>query len=396
MTGMHHCFRTGFLHGLALLLTCLMMLTLIPLAAFADGESTQTAVVQVVYASPDGNFAFERVNVSPQNNVVAPNPERVPAGYTGVNTHPVTLIFNRAGAPIPNVIYFTYQQAQTGHQVQVNYATSAGVFATASAAVTATNNVIAPDASKVPAGYLPLSANPVTIPFGQDGRPLVTSVTFYYYVDTSRPNGNTGGLTPQQITAGWRVPGQVVVFGQYEQDNNTRNGKEPVEWIVLKLEGSRALLLSRYALDVQRFNSKWVKISWKDCSLRQWMNYTFYNECFTEVQRRAVLRTNIQSNYAGSSVQTQDYVFPLSKSECQQYLNAAFMRCTPTRYAQAQQAAMTDGFCYWQLRDTTNRKNDNNRVEPNGEIREYGSNTNAAGVSVRPAIWVNITAAFGY
>jgi hypothetical protein len=28
------------------------------------------------------------------------------------------------------VIYFTYQQGQTGHQVQVNYTTSAGVFAT--------------------------------------------------------------------------------------------------------------------------------------------------------------------------------------------------------------------------------------------------------------------------
>lgn len=401
MTSTNHRFRNHFIRGLALWLAVLMTAALIPFAALADGDSQQTAVVQVVYASPDGNFAFERVNVSPQNNVVAPNPERVPAGYVGVNTHPVTLIFNRAGSPIPNVIYFTYQQAQTGHQIQVNYTTSARIFATGTATVNAANNVVTPDASKVPAGYLPLSANPITIPFDQSGKPLVTSVTFYYYLDASQQTGssNTGSygvLTPQQITASWRVPGQVVVFGQYEQDNNTSNGKEPVEWIVLKVDGARALLLSRYALDVQRFNSKWVKISWKDCSLRQWMNSTFYNECFTETQRRAVLRSTLQSNYAGSTVQTQDYVFPLSMSECQQYLSTSMMRCTPTQYAKGLQAALDSGNCYWQLRDTTNRKNDNNRVEPDGTIREYGSNTNAAGVSVRPAIWVNITPAFGY
>lgn len=399
MTGTNNSYRSVHIRGFALMLAALMTISLFPITALADGDSAQTAVVQVVYASPDGNFAFERVNVSPQNNVVAPNPERVPAGYVGVNTHPVTLIFNRAGTPIPNVIYFTYQQAQTGYPVQVNYTTSAGVFATDTVTVTASSNVVAPDAAKVPAGYLPLSANAITIPFDQTGKPLVTSVTFYYYLDVSQQTGGINsfsGLTPQQITAGWRVPGQVVVFGQYEQDNNTRNGKEPVEWIVLKVEGSRALLLSRYALDVQRFNSKWVKISWKDCSLRQWMNGTFYNECFTETQRASVLRTTLQSNYVNSGVQTQDYVFPLSKSECEQYLSPAMMYCTASRYAQAQQAATSNGYCYWQLRDTSTRKNDNNRVEPDGTICEYGSNTNAAGVSVRPAIWVNIATAFGY
>ncbi|MBR2924300.1 MAG: hypothetical protein IKC28_04640 [Clostridia bacterium] len=399
MTEKHRCFHTGLIRSLALVLAALMTIALFPLAASADGDSSaQTAVVQVVYASPDGNFAFERVNVSPQNNVVAPNPERVPAGYVGVNVHPVTLIFNRAGSPIPNVIYFTYQQGQVGHSIQVNYATTAGVFASGTASVTVTNNVVTPNASLVPAGYLPLSANPVTIPFDQSGRPLVTSVTFYYYQNASQNNtGSTGSFTlPQQITAGWRVPGQVVVFGQYEQDNNTQNGKEPVEWIVLRVEGTRALLLSRYALDTQRFHSEWVKISWKDCSLRRWLNSTFYNECFSDTQRGSILRTTIQSNYVNSSVQTQDDVFCLSADECRQYLNANLLRCTATRYAAGQQAATKDGYCYWQLRDTTNRKNDNNRVEPNGDILEYGSNTNAAGVAVRPAIWVNVATAFGY
>lgn len=310
---------------MAAVLALLLAAGLCPIA-LADGENQSSAVVQVVYASPEGNFAFERVNVSPQNNVVSPNASLVPSGYVGVNTNPVPLIFNRAGSPIPSVIYFTYQ--------------------------------LAPAATPTPAPYQPV-------------------------------------IDPWQLTAGWQIPGQVIVFGQYEQDNNRNNGKEPVEWIVLRVEGARALLLSRYGLDVRRFNEQWIKVSWKDCTMRSWLNSVFYNECFTVAQKQAILQTGLESTYVDRTVQTQDYVFALSLPECNQYLSASLTRCKPTRYAQAQEAAASDGYCYWWLRDTTQRKNDANRMEPNGEIREYGANTNAAGVCVRPAIWVNLAAAFG-
>lgn len=40
------------------------------------------------------------------------------------------------------------------------------------------------------------------------------------------------------------VVGNIVTFGSYEQDADTSNGNEPLEWIVLKYENGRALLLS--------------------------------------------------------------------------------------------------------------------------------------------------------
>ncbi len=43
--------------------------------------------------------------------------------------------------------------------------------------------------------------------------------------------------------------GDIVYFGAYEQDNNTSNGKEDVEWIVLAKENEKALVISKYALD---------------------------------------------------------------------------------------------------------------------------------------------------
>ena len=42
--------------------------------------------------------------------------------------------------------------------------------------------------------------------------------------------------------------GDIVTFGTYEQDDLTRNGAEPIEWIVLAVEGDQALLLSRCVL----------------------------------------------------------------------------------------------------------------------------------------------------
>ena len=45
-----------------------------------------------------------------------------------------------------------------------------------------------------------------------------------------------GVAMAQEETEEWAA-GDVVVFGSYEQDNVLTNGKEPLEWIVLKTEG---------------------------------------------------------------------------------------------------------------------------------------------------------------
>lgn len=39
--------------------------------------------------------------------------------------------------------------------------------------------------------------------------------------------------------------GNVVTYGHYEQDNDTANGKEPIEWVVLDVQGDKALLISK-------------------------------------------------------------------------------------------------------------------------------------------------------
>lgn len=36
--------------------------------------------------------------------------------------------------------------------------------------------------------------------------------------------------------------GDTYVFGQYEQDNDLSNGKEPIEWIVIDVVNGKALI----------------------------------------------------------------------------------------------------------------------------------------------------------
>ena len=61
--------------------------------------------------------------------------------------------------------------------------------------------------------------------------------------------------------------GSIIKFGFYEQDNNSSNGKEEIEWKVLAVDGNKALVISQYALDYQKYNSTYTPITWEECTL---------------------------------------------------------------------------------------------------------------------------------
>ena len=56
--------------------------------------------------------------------------------------------------------------------------------------------------------------------------------------------------------------GDHVSFGTYEQDSDDSNGPEEIEWIVLKVEPDRVLLISKYALDRKTYS-----FDYKRCKL---------------------------------------------------------------------------------------------------------------------------------
>ena len=138
--------------------------------------------------------------------------------------------------------------------------------------------------------------------------------------------------------------GDTVSFGSYEQDNNTENGAEAIEWIVLEAEGENVLLLSKYGLDAQAYNSSDEAVTWENSGLRQWLNDTFYKSAFSEAQREViipVINVNPDNERWGTSGgnDTNDTVFLLSIEEAESY----FSDRTETLWTQATPYAVAQG-----------------------------------------------------
>ncbi|MBR6186493.1 MAG: leucine-rich repeat protein [Clostridia bacterium] len=137
--------------------------------------------------------------------------------------------------------------------------------------------------------------------------------------------------------------GDYVTFGKYEQDGDEGNGKEDIEWLVLDVQGGKALLISRCALDVKPYESDSFKenLSWETCSLREWLNGEFFSAAFSAEEQAAIPAVKVScaaEEDLGWSPQkgndTQDQVYLLSISEARDYFASYEERmCVPTAYA---------------------------------------------------------------
>lgn len=121
---------------------------------------------------------------------------------------------------------------------------------------------------------------------------------------------------------------RIVQFGAYEQDGNP-SSKEPIEWVILKSEGSRKLLLSRYALDAAPFDSVTGRSTWSNSSLRAWLNGAFYNSTFSSGEQQGIMTTSIamDANHWYPAINpgqdTLDHLFLLSVDEYERYVVGA-------------------------------------------------------------------------
>lgn len=85
-----------------------------------------------------------------------------------------------------------------------------------------------------------------------------------------------------------------IWFGNYYQSNSTT--KEPIKWRVLKVSGNDAFIISDKNLDCQPYNMSNEDVTWETCSLRTWLNTSFYNKAFNESERNAIFTTHVQTH----------------------------------------------------------------------------------------------------
>lgn len=202
--------------------------------------------------------------------------------------------------------------------------------------------------------------------------------------------------------------GDVVKFGHYEQDSNYDNGAEVIEWYVLDVNGSNALLMSVYGLENMTFNKTSNRCNWDTSGVRTWLNGTFLTKAFTKNESNAIQVTHVKEgsdqlspdfNANRLGADTDDKVFLISYAEAIQYLDTkTLVMCVPTRYTLKQGGNKSDRrylgdekTCWWWMR--TPAYNNNILVGTwEGDIDTcYMSHTYGV---VRPLIWVDASALY--
>lgn len=68
---------------------------------------------------------------------------------------------------------------------------------------------------------------------------------------------------------------------------------EPIKWRVLSIDGDDAFLLSDRNLDCQAYYSPYYNVTWGDSELCKWLNKTFYNTAFTDLEQNAITETKV-------------------------------------------------------------------------------------------------------
>lgn len=197
--------------------------------------------------------------------------------------------------------------------------------------------------------------------------------------------------------------GDIIVFGAYEQDNNTSNSKEDIEWLVLAKEDNKILVISDKALDCKPYNQSRDYVTWETCSLRNWLNNDFINAAFTAEERAMIPTVTVSADMnpeynTNPGNATKDKVFLLSIVEAEKYFTSDEARkCVPTEYAISNGSSTSDSYtkggkatCLWWLRSPGFDQFIAAYVNYFGPVLRYGRSVGNVSNSVRPAMWITI------
>ena len=192
--------------------------------------------------------------------------------------------------------------------------------------------------------------------------------------------------------------GSFVTFGVYEQDNDSSDGKEDIEWLVLEKYDNKILLISRYALDYHVYDPSFTSVTWENCSVRNWLNDEFISDAFSVDEQNLIQVTTVTadknpyfpSTDAGND--TSDKVFLLSISEAHNlFASNKERQCKETEYCNAQGSSADDnGNCMWWLRTPGKDSNYAMIIGNDGSALQGGASVDHPRCAVRPAVWVSL------
>lgn len=230
-------------------------------------------------------------------------------------------------------------------------------------------------------GYQPVG-EPVRFPNGSRIYPMWRNL---HSVDTFTRN----------YTNSHEIVDRVIRFGQHD-------------YKILEVQGNKALILAHNVLKNLPYHDTFEETAWVRCSLRSYLNESFYQQ-FSDEEKARILDTPLPSmnnpwfgTDAGKS--TTDKIFVLSVEEVVRYfgdsqqlqdknkhtkyfINDAFNNVRKTFNLNNERS------CWW-LRCPGNSKFFATHVMNDGRISiggDFVNRQNAFNIGVRPAMWIDIT-----
>ncbi len=183
---------------------------------------------------------------------------------------------------------------------------------------------------------------------------------------------------------------------------------EPIEWIVLKKEGTKGIAVSKYGLDARPYNAEENKETiWETSDIRAWLNNDFYKEAFSAEEKTKLQLYDVVNSYylriGNDSVSigktgdsdTRDRVFLLSIVEAAEYIKESEKRqMIASCFAEDKGAPKNKetGFSIWWLRSPLKGGNSAAAVMDTGKINTlpYSDIHQNDKLAVRPAICIDL------
>lgn len=206
-----------------------------------------------------------------------------------------------------------------------------------------------------------------------------------------------------------REVGDTIKLGEYEIDNLAFNGDDKIEWLVLAKEDDKMLVITKECIELKVFNhnafgSDGEFVNWGTSELREWLNNKFFNETFSDKEKKLILTSNVEATpnpdhncFAGNDA--SDKIFLLSIDEANKYFDSDEARvASPTEYLVSTfseingESYLTDNNSIpWMLRTVGSTEYYVSIVNKDGSIDSDGYNPNSELATLRPAMWIDIS-----
>ena len=206
--------------------------------------------------------------------------------------------------------------------------------------------------------------------------------------------GNSGNNNADASTSSKRPEFAKTTIGTYQQA--AEGEKTAIEWDILEQKDGKALIISRYVLDVVPYSDE-DSNNYANSTIRNWLNTDFYNAAFSAEEKERVSTTTVDNSTASTTSNlnqwtcedTLDKIFLLSSQEIIKYYPTGdYLSTGGTEYALAHDLWYgRTGLVVWWLRSPGS-------YEHKAVAIHFGSQNEfrvtQANIGVRPACWITL------